>query len=94
MEEILGNVYCLLESLYGKALSDYLWGYDCNTQDYTLELHYNQFGVIALFSALIIPPIYYYLWNPFRFAKKKKGKQKVLSLQKVNQRREVNYCGI
>ena len=27
----------------------------------------------------------------FRFAKKKKGKQKVLSLQKVNQRREVNY---
>ena len=32
--------------------------------------------------------------DSFRFAKKKKGKQKVLSLQKVNQRREVNYCGI
>ena len=31
--------------------------------------------------------------DSFRFAKKKKGKQKVLSLQKVNQRREVNYCG-
>jgi hypothetical protein len=29
--------------------------------------------------------------SSFRFAKKKKGKQKVLSLQKVNQRREVNY---
>ena len=29
--------------------------------------------------------------NSFRFAKKKKGKQKVLYLQKVNQRREVNY---
>ena len=32
--------------------------------------------------------------DSFRFAKKKKGKQKVLSLQKVNQRREVNYCVI
>ena len=32
--------------------------------------------------------------SSFRFAKKKKGKQKVLSLQKVNQRREVNYCVI
>ena len=34
----------------------------------------------------------YFVYS-FRFAKKKKGKQKVLSLQKVNQRREVNYCG-
>ena len=66
MEEILGNIYSLLESFYGKPLSDYLWGYNCNTQDYDLDLIYNQFGMIAIISALIMPPIYYYLWNPVR----------------------------
>jgi drug/metabolite transporter (DMT)-like permease len=66
MEEILGNIYSLFESLYGKPLSDYMWGYNCSTQNYDLELRYNQFGVIAIISALIIPPIYYYFWNPVR----------------------------
>ena len=66
MEEILGNIYCLLDTFYGKALSDYLWGYNCSTQNYDLDLLYNQFGIIAIISALIIPPIYYYVWNPVR----------------------------
>lgn len=66
MEEILGNIYCLFESFYGKALSEYLWGYNCSTQDYDLVLLYNQFGMIAIISAFVIPPIYYYLWNPVR----------------------------
>ena len=66
MEEILGNIYSLLESFYGKPLSEYLWGYNCSTQGYDLDLIYNQFGTIAIISAIIIPPIYYYLWNPVR----------------------------
>ena len=66
MEEILGNIYSLFESLYGQPLSDYMWGYNCSTQNYDLELRYNQFGVIAIISAFIIPPIYYYFWNPVR----------------------------
>lgn len=66
MEDILGNIYSLFNSLYGKPLSDYLWGYNCNTQDYDLDLLYNQFGVIAIVSAIIIPPVYYYAWNPVR----------------------------
>ena len=66
MEEILGNIYSLLESFYGKPLSEYLWGYNCSTQDYDLDLLYNQYGMIAIISALIIPPIYYYIWNPVR----------------------------
>lgn len=66
MEEILGNIYCVLESFYGKPLSEYLWGYNCNSQDYDLDLLYNQFGIIAIITALVIPPIYYYLWNPVR----------------------------
>ena len=66
MEEILGNIYSLLESFYGKPLSEYLWGYNCSTQYYDLDLIYNQFGMIAFISAIIIPPIYYYVWNPVR----------------------------
>lgn len=66
MEEILGNIYSFFESFYGKPLSEYLWGYNCSTQDYDLDLLYNQFGMIAIISAFIIPPIYYYIWNPVR----------------------------
>lgn len=66
MEEILGNIYSVFESLYGKPLSEYLWGYNCSTQNYDLDLIYNQFGMIAIISAIFIPPIYYYVWNPVR----------------------------
>lgn len=66
MEEILGNIYCVLESLYGKPLSEYLWGYNCSSQNYDLDLLYNQFGIIAVITAFVVPPIYYYLWNPVR----------------------------
>jgi len=66
MEELLGNIYSLLDSFYGKPLSEYLWGYNCEEQNYSGALIYNQIGIIAIISALIIPPIYYYLWNPVR----------------------------
>lgn len=66
MEEILGNIYSILESFYGKPLSEYLWGYNCSTQDYDLDLLYNQFGMIAIISAIIMLPTYYYVWNPVR----------------------------
>ena len=71
MEVILGKIYSIFESFYGKPLSEYLWGYNCSTQDYDLNLLYNQFGMIAIISAFIIPPIYYYLWNPVRHQKHK-----------------------
>ena len=66
MEEILGNIYSLLDSLYGKPLSEYLWGYNCESQDYSGDLIYNQIGVIAIAFAIIVPPLYYYVWNPVR----------------------------
>ena len=66
MEVTLGKIYSIIESFYGKPLSEYLWGYNCSTQDYDLDLLYNQFGLIAIISAVIIPPIYYYAWNPVR----------------------------
>lgn len=66
MEEILGNIYSLLDSFYGKPLSEYLWGYNCEAQDYSGELIYNQIGIIAIAFALVVPPFYYYIWNPVR----------------------------
>lgn len=66
MEEIFGNLYCLLDSFYGQPLSDYLWGYNCSTQNYDLDLLYNQFGMISIFFAILTPLVYYYLWNPVR----------------------------
>lgn len=66
MEELLGNIYSLLESFYGKPLSEYLWGYNCDNQDYSGDLIYNQIGLIAIVLAIIVPPIYYYIWNPVR----------------------------
>lgn len=66
MEEILGDIYCWFESLYGKPLSEYLWGYDCQTEAYDADLLYNQFGLIAIATAVFVPIIYYYWWNPVR----------------------------
>lgn len=66
MEELLGNIYSLFDSIYGQPLSEYLWGYNCETQDYSGDLIYNQIGIIAIISAIIVPPIYYYFWNPVR----------------------------
>jgi len=66
MEEILGNIYSFFDSIYGKPLSEYLWGYNCSTQDYDMDLLYNWFGLIAIITAFVIPPIYYYVWNPVR----------------------------
>lgn len=66
MEELLGNIYSLLDSLYGQPLSEYLWGYNCESQDYSGDLIYNQIGVYAILSAILVPPFYYYFWNPVR----------------------------
>lgn len=66
MEELLGNIYSLLDSLYGQPLSEYLWGYNCESQDYSGDLIYNQIGIVAILFAIIVPPIYYYLWTPVR----------------------------
>ena len=66
MEEILGKIYSVLDSIYGKPLSEYLWGYNCEAQDYSGDLIYNQIGIIAIVFAIIVPPLYYYVWNPVR----------------------------
>ena len=44
--DFIGRIYCFLESLFGEQLGEYLWGYNCETDDYTNPL---LFPRIALF---------------------------------------------
>lgn len=64
MEEFLGNIYCWFESLFGKNLGEYLWGYNCETQVYDGNNLFNAIGVIAILLSLIFVWAYYYLPLP------------------------------
>lgn len=61
MEEVLGKIYSLAESFYGYPLSEHLWGFNCENQEYSQELIYNQIGIIALAISGVFSAIYYYI---------------------------------
>lgn len=61
MEELLGNIYCWFESLFGQYLSEYLWGYDCQTQGYDCKNLFNSIGLITLGISFVFVLAYYYL---------------------------------
>lgn len=61
MEEILGNIYCLFESLFGQNLAEYLWGYNCNTQVYDGKNLFNSIGLLTIGIALAFVIVYYYV---------------------------------
>jgi hypothetical protein len=67
MDEILGTIYCWFESLFGKYLADYLWGYDCQTQSFTGKIIFNQIGLIAIVISFVLVLVYYYVINHPRF---------------------------
>lgn len=61
MGNILGNIYCLFESLFGEHLAEYLWGYNCNTQLYDgINLFYS-IGIITIGISALFAIAYYYL---------------------------------
>jgi hypothetical protein len=68
MDELLGNIYCWLESLFGQNLGEYLWGYDCNTQTYGGKNLFNTIGLITLAVSFLSVLAYYYFINHTRFA--------------------------
>jgi hypothetical protein len=68
MSEILGKIYCWFESLFGQYLGEYLWGYDCTTQDYGGKNLFGVIGLITLAVSLAFVLIYYYVINHTRFA--------------------------
>ena len=61
MEKFLGNIYCLFESLFGKNLGEYLWGYNCDTQVYDGNNLFNTIGLIAIVVSFVFVLAYYYL---------------------------------
>lgn len=67
MEEILGNIYCWFESLFGQNLADYLWGYNCNTQAFDSKIPFNIIGLITIAISFVSVSTYYYLINHPRF---------------------------
>jgi hypothetical protein len=61
MEKILGNIYCWFESLFGQNLAEYLWGYNCDAQDYSGINLFNSIGLITIIFSLVFVLAYYYL---------------------------------
>lgn len=66
MDKILGEIYCLFESLFGENFGDYLWGWNCNDGTFTNPNKFNQIGLICLAISLVAVIIYYYVFNPVR----------------------------
>jgi hypothetical protein len=66
MDEVLGNIYCWFESLFGEHLAEYLWGYNCDAQTYDRNL-FNQTGLITGAVSLFCVVLYYYFINHPRF---------------------------
>jgi amino acid transporter len=65
--EFIGRFYCFFESLFGEFLGQYLWGYDCVTDDYTNPNLFPRIAAIVFFISLAICAIYYYVINNTRF---------------------------
>lgn len=61
MEDLLGNIYCWFESLFGQNLAEYLWGYNCETQIYDSKNLFNVIGVITAGISLAFVLAYYYV---------------------------------
>jgi len=61
MDEILGKIYCWFESIFGQNFGEYLWGYNCETQDYSGQNVFNSIGLITIGISLVLVIAYYYL---------------------------------
>lgn len=68
MENLLGNIYCWFQSLYGQDLSYFLWGYDPAAGVYSTNL-YNLIGIVTIVITLVIVLAYYYILNHPRYCK-------------------------
>lgn len=66
MNEILGEIYCLFESLFGENFGEYLWGWNCDAGNYSNPSKFNQIGLICVSVSLIAVVLFYYVFNPVR----------------------------
>ena len=69
MENLLGQIYCWFQSLYGQELSYFLWGYNPAAEAYTNSNLYNLVGLTTFVISLIIVVVFYYIINHPRYCK-------------------------
>ena len=67
MSDFLGNFYCYFQSFFGNNLADYLWGYNCASEDFSNSIIFNQIGLMTSGISLSIVVIYYYIINSPKF---------------------------
>lgn len=65
--EFIGRIYCFFESLFGQELGDYLWGYNCETDNYTDPVLFPRIALWTFLISLLIGILYYYIINSARF---------------------------
>ncbi len=61
MVNFLGTIYYWFESIFGKNFGEYLWGYNCATQDFSGQNIFNSIGIITIGISLLFVLAYYYL---------------------------------
>lgn len=61
ISKLLGDIYCWFESLFGQNLAEYLWGYNCETGDFSNPNLFNAIGLITIVLTLLFVLAYYYL---------------------------------
>lgn len=69
MGNFFGNIYYLYVNLFGQHLSDYLWGYDCQTQGFNASVVYFPIGLTMLLVTTVLCITYYYVINHPRLNK-------------------------
>lgn len=65
--ELIGRIYCFFESLFGQQLGEYLWGYNCETDDYTNPALFLRIALWTFLISFVISVLYYYVINSSRF---------------------------
>ena len=69
MGNFFGNIYYLFVGLFGQHLSDYLWGYNCNTQGFDAPVVYLPIGFTMVLLTLVLCMVYYFVVNHPRLNK-------------------------
>ena len=69
MGNFFANIYYLLVDMFGQHLSDYLWGYDCQTQGFNANVVYLPIGLTMMLLTIALCIVYYFAINHPRLNK-------------------------
>ena len=69
MGNLFGNIYYLFVGMFGQHLSDYLWGYNCQTQAFDASVVYLPIGLVMTLLTALLCAVYYFVLNHPRLNK-------------------------